>query len=209
MAKEEGTTGKISTEEKIREAAAVVFIRKGYAATKTRDIAEEAGINIASLHYYYRSKDKLFELVMGTALRQFSQVMDSIFNNDNPLHEKIAYFLERYIDFLKENPNVPLFIIAESQQNPELVDKFMKGEETLDKLKSQLNDLASKGIIRKMHTAQFMLNLISLVVFPIISRPLLMHKLGLSKSDYDNLLEERKTLASEMIINYLYLKKPV
>lgn len=208
MAKEAHSESNISTEEKIKEAAATLFIRKGFAATKTRDIAEEAGINIASLHYYYRSKDKLFELVMGTALRQFSQVMDSVFNNDNPLHEKIVYFADRYINFLRENPNVPLFIIAESQQNPEMLDRLMEGEKSMDKLEAQLEDLASRGIIRKMHMAHFMMNLVSLIVFPIISGPLLMHKLGLSESDYDNLLEERKKMVSEMIINYLYLKKP-
>jgi len=198
----------ISTEERIRQAATKVFVQKGYAATKTRDIAEEAGINIASLHYYYRSKDKLFELVIGEALQNFSQVMDSIFNNDLPLHEKIKVFVERYIDFLKVNPQVALFIVAESQNNPEMVDKMMAGEKNLERLENQLQELAKEGMIRKIHMAHFMMNLVSLTVFPFLAKPLMVHKIGINPDEYNNLLEERKRMVPEIIINYLYLKKP-
>ncbi|MEM9830413.1 MAG: TetR/AcrR family transcriptional regulator [Bacteroidota bacterium] len=198
----------MSTEERIKLAATKVFVQKGYAATKTRDIAEEAGINIASLHYYYRSKDKLFELVIGEALRNFSKVMDSIFNNDLPLHEKVRVFVERYTDFIKENPMVPLFIIAESQHNPETVDKLMAHEQTLDKLEVQLKELAGQGIIRKMHHAHFIMNMVSLTIFPFLMKPLLLHKIELSLDEYYVLLEDRKKMIPEMIINYLYLKKP-
>ncbi|MGD1892328.1 MAG: TetR/AcrR family transcriptional regulator [Cyclobacteriaceae bacterium] len=208
MTQEVNRSEEVSTEERIKQAATKVFVQKGYAATKTRDIAEEAGINIASLHYYYRSKDKLFELVIGEALRNFSKVMDSIFNNDLPLHEKIRIFVERYIDFIKENPMVPLFIVAESQHNPETVDKLMAHEQTLDKLEAQFKELAEQGVIRKMHHAHFMMNMVSLTIFPFLMKPLLLHKIELSLDEYNNLLEERKKMIPEMIINYLYLKKP-
>ncbi|WKN42595.1 TetR/AcrR family transcriptional regulator [Tunicatimonas pelagia] len=208
MSKEVNTSKELSTEEKIKQAAAKVFVHKGYAATKTRDIAEEAGINIASLHYYYRSKDKLFELVIGEALKRFSKMMDSTFNNDMPLHEKIKIFVEKYIDFIRENPMVPLFIVAESQHNPETVDKLMANERTLDKLESQFEELVEQGAIRKMHHAQFMMNMVSLTIFPFLMKPLLLHKVGLSLDEYNDLLEERKEIIPEMIINYLYLKKP-
>lgn len=197
-----------TTEEKIKEAAAHVFIQKGYAATKTRDIAEEAGINIASLHYYYRSKDKLFEIVIGEALRRFSKVMDEIFNSDSPLEEKIKRFVHRYIDFFKENTQVPLFIMSESQTNPEKVEKMLSNQKTLGKLKKQLEELAEKGVIRKIHYAHFMMNLVGTTVFPFISKPLMLRKLNISSKAYDALLEERKQIIPEMIINYMYLKKP-
>ncbi|MEM8967855.1 MAG: TetR/AcrR family transcriptional regulator [Bacteroidota bacterium] len=207
MTQEINKSEEISTEERIKQAAAKVFTQKGYAATKTRDIAEEAGINIASLHYYYRSKDKLFEIVIGNALRQFSKVMDNIFNNDNPLDEKIKFFADRYITFLKENPNVPLFMLSESQRNPGMTDKFMTEEKSLGKLEKQLRTLAEEGVIREIHPAQFMLNLVGLTAFPFLSKSIIMHKLRMSDEQYDQLLEERKKMVAEILINYLYLKK--
>lgn len=197
-----------STEERIKEAAARVFVKKGFAATKTRDIAEEAGINIASLHYYYRSKDKLFELVIGEALRKFSGAMDEILGSIEPVHLKIRKFVHRYIDFFKENPYVPLFIMSESQSNPDKVDKMLDTQQHINILKKQLEELADKGVIRSVHHAHFFMNLISLTAFPFISKALMMRKVNLSSEAYDKLLEERKEMIPEMIMSYFYLKKP-
>ncbi|TRX62549.1 TetR/AcrR family transcriptional regulator [Fulvivirga sp. M361] len=197
-----------STEEKIKQAAARVFVRKGFAATKTRDIAEEAGINIASLHYYYRSKDKLFELVIGEALRRFSKRMDEIFNSESPLQDKIKSFAHSYIDFFKENPLVPLFIMSESQSNPERVEKMLADQKTVNKLEEQLRQLGDAGIIRKMHHSHFMMNLVGLTVFPFISRPLMLTKLNMTDQEYDEVLEERKKMIPEMIIKHLFLRTP-
>jgi len=197
-----------STEQKIKAAAMNVFIKKGFAATKTRDIAEEAKINIASLHYYFRSKDKLFQLVIGDAMKKFSSGMDEVFESDMPLHQKIKAFTHRYIDFFKENPHIPIFIISESQLNAERVKQLLAAQKGIEKLKNQLNDLAEKGVIRSTHPAQFILNIVSLTAFPFLSRPLLMKKIDLNDTEYDELLEERKTMIPELIINYMYLKKP-
>ncbi|MEM7551447.1 MAG: TetR/AcrR family transcriptional regulator [Bacteroidota bacterium] len=198
----------LSTEDKIRAAAAKVFVRKGYAATKTRDIAKEAGINIASLHYYYRSKEKLFGLVIGEALNKFSQGMDEVFGGDNPLHEKIKNFVNRYIDFFKINPYIPVFIMSESQNNPEKVDQLVDSQKLMPKLTKELNELIEEGIIRPISPVHFFLNIISLTAFPFIAKPLMSKKMNLSDDDYSQMLEERKELVPEMIINFLYLKKP-
>ena len=197
-----------STEDRIKEAAARVFVKKGFAATKTRDIAEEAGINIASLHYYYRSKDRLFEIVIGEALRKFSGGMDDILGDDQPVHHKIQTFVHSFIDFFKENPYVPLFVISESQINPEKVDKMLNSQKSIKKLKKQLEELVATGVMRPVHHAHFFMNLISLTIFPFIGKPLMMRKVNLSSTAYDKLLEERKEMIPEMIMSYFYLKKP-
>ena len=208
MKQENTTLENQSTEERIKEAAARVFVKKGFAATKTRDIAEEAGINIASLHYYYRSKDKLFEIVIGEALRNFSGGMDEILGNDEPVHHKIRTFVHKFIDFFKENPYVPLFIISESQINPEKVDKMLDSQKSIKKLRKQLEELAAAGVIRPIHHAHFFMNMISLTVFPFIGKPLMMRKVNLSSAAYDKLLEERKEMIPEMVMSYFYQKKP-
>ena len=205
---EQHTIGVQSTEERIKEAAARVFVKKGYAATKTRDIADEAGINIASLHYYYRSKDKLFQIVIGEALKKFSKVLDETFNSDSPLDVKIKTFVSQFIDFFKDNPFVPLFILSESQNNPEKVEQMLADQKTVDKLKEQLDGLADKGVIRRMHIAHFMMNVVGMTVFPFVSKPLMMRKLKLSPEEYKELLEERKKIVPDILIRYLYLEPP-
>ena len=71
-----------STEEKIKAAARKVFTRKGFAATRTRDISEEAGINLALLNYYFRSKEKLFDLVMMENMQHFLIGMKEVIYKD-------------------------------------------------------------------------------------------------------------------------------
>ncbi|MEM9339386.1 MAG: TetR/AcrR family transcriptional regulator [Bacteroidota bacterium] len=198
----------LSTEEKIKLAATKVFVRNGYAATKTRDIAEEAGINIASLHYYFRSKEKLFDLVIGEALKKFSKGMDEVFGNELPLYKKIQNFAHHYIDFFKMNPYVPVFIMSESQNNPDKVDQLVDSHQLMPRLTEELESLSAQGIIREMSPAHFFLNLISLTAFPFLAKPLMSKKMNLDEEAYRQILEERKQLVPEMIINFLYLKKP-
>lgn len=196
----------LSTEEKIRVAAARVFVRKGYAATKTRDIAEEAGINIASLHYYYRSKDKLFELVIGESIRRFSQMLDQVFGSDLPLQDKIRQFVAFHLETFKDNPHVPNFVLSESQKNPELLDKMMVHEKSLLRLKQELKELAEAGVIREIHHAQFILNLMGLTMFPFLAKPIVQLKTHVDDEEYARILEDRKEMIPEIIINYLFLK---
>ena len=108
-----------STEQKIKEAARKLFTQKGFAATRTRDIAEEAGLNLALLNYYFRSKQKLFDIIMMENFRQFLGGMSASFQNENlTLEEKVATVVNAYIDFLTEFPDLPLFILNEIRTNP-------------------------------------------------------------------------------------------
>ena len=99
MAKKKSVEVDLSTEEKIKEAAKKVFLKKGYAATRTRDIAEEAGINLALLNYYFRSKEKLFDLIMLEKLEKFFGTIAPVLNNVNTtLEQKITLFSNNYTD---------------------------------------------------------------------------------------------------------------
>ncbi len=198
----------LSTEERIKAAAAKVFTEKGYDATKTRDIAEAANINIASLHYYFRSKEKLFEIIIGERMRQFSAVMQAIMNTDKPLHQKIREFVPAYIDFQKENPYLPLFIMSESQKNAEKIEKLVDSEQVFPNLKNQITKLSAAGIIRPIGIANFMTTLMGLVVFPFLGKPLLKAITGQDERGFEEMLEIRKQMIPEMIINYLYLTAP-
>ena len=198
----------LSTEEKIKKVALDIFVQKGFDGTRTRDIAEAAGINIAAMHYYYGSKEKLFEIVIKEAMQRFSKGMDNILDGETPLHIQIKKFVEYYIDFLKENPYIPLFIISEAHTNLDKIEGMMNTQKTLDKLKLQLESLAQQGIIRSIHPAQFIANLVSLTVFPFIAKPMLMAKIEVEPEAFNRILEERKNMIPAMIINYLYIHPP-
>src|ERR1700748_2056690 len=106
------TTEEISTEEKIKAAAKKLFTQKGFAATKTRDIAEEAGLNLALLNYYFRSKEKLFELVMRENLSLFVGILlEDIKSTPRSFEEQMTMVVGRYIDMLLANPDLPFFIL--------------------------------------------------------------------------------------------------
>lgn len=109
-----------TTEEKIKTAAKIVFYKKGFTATRTRDIAEEAGLNLALLNYYFRSKAKLFEIIMTETFAGFVGSMKVILDDEKTsLEEKVAIIAERYIDFIGAEPEIPTFILTEIRNNPE------------------------------------------------------------------------------------------
>src|SRR5690606_28067883 len=115
-----------STEEKIIAAARKLFTEKGYAAARTRDIAEVAGINLALLNYYFRSKEKLFDIIMTENLHQFIGVINQIVNNEKTsLDKKLEALVANYIDLLTEQPNLPLFILTEIRRHPQKLIKNM------------------------------------------------------------------------------------
>src|SRR6516162_3109330 len=104
----------LSSEERIKVAAKKVFTRKGYAATRTRDIADEAGMNLALLNYYYRSKEKLFHQVMEEKMQLLLSVITPIIiNTESSLEEKVENLASEYLDMLLANPDLPLFVLSE------------------------------------------------------------------------------------------------
>ena len=125
-------TKDLSTENKIKEAARQIFLVKGYEATKTRDIAEASGINLALLNYYFRSKKKLFDQIMTESLQTFLGVIFEVLNDpSSTIREKVQAFVDRYIDMLSSNPNLPLFILSEIRTAPEAFVARMKIHERL------------------------------------------------------------------------------
>lgn len=198
----------LSTEEKIKEAARVVFHRKGFAATRTRDIAEEAGINLALLNYYFRSKEKLFKLIMVESMATFVKSIGIVFNEDRlSLEEKISLLTERYISLLQENPNLPIFVLGELQQNPDvLLEQFsIKQMVMQSSFMRQFNEAVQQGLVYPIHPLQFIMTLMSLIVFPFVAFPMV-KKLGeLNQEQYLELMEERKHLIPLWVKKMLFL----
>lgn len=185
-----------STEEKIKTAAHKVFLEKGYAATRTRDIAEEAGINLALLNYYYRSKEKLFNIIMEEAVKNLLSVMHGIVNDEvMALETKIDRIVDRYSDLLLENPHLPLFVLGELQAQPEyllnltgLKRNFMMESVFYKQIRAQLDSVGKKNL-SPIHV---IVNLLGMSMFPIIARPFL--KNMLNTMDITPIVNERRKL---------------
>jgi len=186
MVKEKDT----STEEKIKEAARIVFTKKGYAATRTRDIAEEAGLNLALLNYYFRSKEKLFHIVMEEKFEQFFGMVIMILNNDETsVKEKIIAVANDYIDMLLANPDLPIFVLSEIRNNPELFSNRISGKLIKSTFFRQLSEL--KPDVNVFH---LILNLLSMIIFPILAQPVISQIEALKDQAFKKFILERKRL---------------
>jgi AcrR family transcriptional regulator len=190
-------TADSSTEEKIKAAARTVFHKKGFAASRTRDIAEEAGINLALLNYYFRSKERLFAIVMIETLTEFFGSVSVIINNpETTFEEKIEQFAAGYIDLIFREPDIPLFIMSEIRNNPEQLLQKVDIRNTVfnSVFMQQFTESVEQGKIRDQNFAHFMMNFVGLIVFPFIGKPLLKAISGLTEEQFNMLIEERKKL---------------
>src|SRR5688572_13626485 len=183
------------TEAKIKAAARVVFHKKGYAGTRTRDIASEADMNLALLNYYFKSKKHLFDIIMLETVTTFFQTMGLVFNDENTsLERKIELVAENYIELIKKEPQVPLFMMSEIRNNgAAILNKLPAANLILNSIFiKQYMDAAKKGKISEPDPMQFLMNIMGLIVFPFIASPLI-RKIGkLNDQQFDLLMEYRK-----------------
>jgi AcrR family transcriptional regulator len=203
MAKKIKAEADLSTEEKIKSAARIVFTKKGYAATRTRDIAEEAGINLALLNYYFRSKEKLFELVMMEKMEKFFGTIAPLLNDtDLALEQKITAIAEKYIQLLTENPDIPVFILSEIRTSPEqFANKLPINRLFESHFFKQLQE--RRPDLSPIHT---FLNLMGLSVFPFVMKPVLQMAGVLNEKTFQARMDERKTLIPKWINTILKTK---
>ena len=201
-------TNDTSTEDRIKAAARKVFHQKGYAGTRTRDIAEEAGINHAMLNYYFRSKEKLFEIVMTETMTYFFQGVGTILNDESTsLEEKIERVVANYINLLLEEPELPTFMFNEVRANPE---SFVVNTPILQALEHsvlarQYAEAVAQGRITEPNLMHTVLNVISLVIFPFIAQPIFTALSRTDKEAYKSLMLQRKTLIPQWIKAILFL----
>ena len=200
MAKTSKTQG---TEEQILEAAKDVFQKKGMDGARMQEIADEAGINKSMLHYYYRSKQLLFEAVFSNAFSLLAPELNKVLNDDSSIEEKVKSFTSNYISFISKHPYLPNFIIQELNRNPKFFEKIQQSAAfpSLEKFNSQVETEVEKGIIKPTDGEQLFINIISLNIFPFVATPLIKGFLNIDEKGFKELMEKRKTAVSEFIIN--------
>ncbi|MEA1887936.1 MAG: TetR/AcrR family transcriptional regulator, partial [Bacteroidota bacterium] len=189
------------TEEKIFDAATKIFEEKGLAAARMQDIADRAKINKALLHYYFRSKEKLFLAVFDKLADKIFKKFAGIFEEDMPFEEKIRYFFKEHMKFLQKNPKLPMFILAEVSRNPELLDKFLS-KINIGKIKTKISGDVSTSLPEEA-IPHLMVSIVSLSVFPIAAKPILKGILQQAGIEYNHFIRERMDVTPEFILSAL------
>jgi AcrR family transcriptional regulator len=189
------TTAELSTEDKIKEAAKAVFTQKGFAATTVRDIAAEADINLSLVNYYFRSKEKLFELIMTETVQQlFDQIKPIVNNETTTLEQKVELLVASYIDMLLKSPDFPFFMVNEvmsgSIQSP-MVNNIKNIQNSI--FAKQVHALKAEGKF-DFEPVQLMMNMMGMIIFPFLSRNVVIKSGSMNDEEFIRTITERKRL---------------
>lgn len=192
-----------TTEQQILDAAKSIFQIKGLDGARMQEIADEAGINKAMLHYYYRSKQLLFEAVFKQAFSLLAPQLNIILNDDSSIEDKIKNFTFNYTSFMMDHPYLPNFIIQELNRNQDFILKLKEntGFPNLKKFKIKVDSEINQGIIKPIDADQLFVNIIALNIFPFLGKPLVKAFTDKDEKLYKEFLESRKTEVASFIIN--------
>ncbi len=191
----------LSTQEKIIEAARTVFTKKGYSATRTRDIAEESGLNLALINYHFQSKDNLFKIVILEKFEVLFGMISPILSDvEISLEEKIESLVSNYTKLLLDNENLPIFVLNELKSNEQIFEKVLQNARMLSQpiIEKQLKE---RGF--KISTINFIMNIVSLTLFPFISKPLFVSSGLLKEEEFTNFVMDRKQHIPTWVMNTL------
>ena len=202
-------TNHSSTEEKIMHAAIKVFTEKGLAGARMQEIANEAGVNKAMVHYYYRSKQKLFEFIFRKKVKELFGAFSIILSHDMTFEMKIRAFVEAEINIISQFPALPLFVLNEAGRNPSILhDVFDEGgpKQMIMLFKSMVEKEVNEGTIRPISFEELLINIMSLCLYPFVARPILQHVFDKDDNEFDLLIQSRKNTVADMIINDILIK---
>lgn len=186
------------TEALILQAAEREFLEKGYSGAKTTAIAQAAGVTHAMLHYYFRTKEKLFEKIVADKMDKLKRVMFGVIGNpDLPLRERLKQGVEQHFDFIAENPHLPRFIFNELHEHPERIDQVKNSIATIAAkaiatLQNEIDLKAAKGECNQVDARMLILDIASLNLFPFVAAPLISSSFGKLFEGRYEFLEMRK-----------------
>ncbi len=191
-----------NTEQKILDAATTIFLKKGLYGARMQEIADEAGINKALLHYYFRNKDKLFDSIFERIFHSFFPLIIQVFNNEDPINDKIKHLVTRYIDFLSLHPYLPLFLINEINRDPQgrIQVKQILHEIKTSRFMQQFDEQVKAGVFMRIKPEQFITNLFALILFPFINKTMLTTGFSMDEKKFKRFIAERKKTVPEMVL---------
>jgi TetR/AcrR family transcriptional regulator len=189
--------------ERILNAAHAVFLRKGTANSRTQEIADEAGVNKALVHYYFGTKSALADAIFERALGTITPRIFGILADPNrTIEEKVPAIVREQIDFHSTRPYLAGYLLSEMHAEPERVARLIGGQGgvPLDVIRRQLREAARAGKLRPISAEQFVVNLMGLLIFPFAIRPALGALLSLDSTRWPAFLEERRRLLPDFFL---------
>lgn len=198
--------GKSNTEQRIIETAKSVFIEKGYAETSMSDIAAKAGINRPALHYYFRTKDKMFEAVFADLVLSFIPSIQEVIFCDAPLEERIAKVTDIYFDTMLSNPSLPMFAVREVQRDAAHMVATAKKLETgvyMEKIRDHLLWEMEQGRIKPIPVSHIFYTFYGLLFTPFISRPITEMAFSPSEFAFSERIQEWKHQVVKLMVQLL------
>lgn len=194
------------SEELILNAAVKVFTRKGYTGARMEEIAKEAGINRALLHYYFRDKETMFNIIFETKFKEFFTGMFGVFQSNASLTEKIRSIIDHEITVLSKHPDLARFVIMEIAQQPDRLIQFgqklgFNPRMMLQNFQKEIQQNVQEGKIRPIDGRQLLMNIISICIYPFVAKPIIKTMMQMDENTFMDLMEKRKKEAYEFIIN--------
>ncbi|MEO0898574.1 MAG: helix-turn-helix domain-containing protein [Bacteroidota bacterium] len=190
-------------EHLILETARRHFVQNGYAATRMQEIADDAGINKALLHYYYRSKEKLYDRILTETMDFMVPKIAGAMISEGTFFERLEKLIEQYISVLIEHPDIPFFILTEiTQRKDKLVAEIRNRSHHFPAAQSFLMQMIKEmeeGKLKKMPPHQVFLNIMSMTVFPFVVRPVFTTVFQQDENDFKSMMEERKKFLLEFM----------
>lgn len=202
-------TSSKTTEERILEAAEREFLSKGYAGARTTAIAEAAGVTHTMLHYYFHTKEGLFNRIIESKIGSIRDIMlESVGNPDMPLFDKIESVISNHLDFIAANPELPRFMTGEILSRPErvplVIDVLCRHvSDVVQSLQNQINEYADRGVCRRVDAAMLILDIVSLNIFPFMASSMANPILGRLMDDREAFIAARKKSNIETIMRKL------
>jgi len=202
----------LTTEERILQAAEKVFQEKGFDGARMQEIADTAKINKGLLHYYFRTKNKLFETIFSKALSGMIVRIEDIMKKDEPLLDKLDSFIDNYMDLLLRNPYLPKFVINELNRDPErFIESVVLRHDISPRLEAFLESFEvaiERKEIRPVDPRQLLIHIVSMCIFPFLGRPMLQALLKLTTAEFKTLMIERRSSIKAFVRNALTYREP-
>jgi TetR/AcrR family transcriptional regulator len=200
LEKNKGRDG--DTEQRILDAAHAVFVRRGTAGTRMQEIATEAGVNQALLHYYFRNQEQLAQAAFERAAKGFMPAVVQVIASDGGLEEKVRRIVDLELDHLARAPYLPGYIIGEVTHHPERAAQLIAaatgltareiGPRVLATLRRQIEARVEAGAMRPIAPESFVVNLMALCIFPFAARPMIQAMLGFDDRRFDHFIARRR-----------------
>ena len=194
-----------SKEQQILEAAEKEFLEKGYNGARTTSIAKSAGVTHAMLHYYFRTKEQLFERFIDKKMSEVVPLLTHLFgNSDLPLVERIEKTISVHFDFVATNPDLPRFLINEILPYKERCDLFYSKVANFlylfNNLQREVNEAAARGEVEQFNVLLLFQSILSLNIFPSLMANMIENLMSNNEQSMKEIFAQRKAENIELIM---------